>query len=125
MVCWTQSPVWIMSQRIVTACLEGNLDVVTSLLEEGGDPNTSQAGQSLLHLAIQSGHTELVRLLLSHPDTDVNMTDTAGLTPLHLASSQGRDKIVRIMVGSEAKVDVNKKCHQGFNPLLTAAMEGG
>ena len=27
-------------------------------------------------------------------------------------------------MGSEAKVDVNKKCHQGFNPLLTAAMEG-
>ena len=49
----------------------------------------------------------------------------AGLTPLHLASSQGRDKIVRIMVASEAKVDVNKKCQQGFNPLLTAAMEGG
>ena len=27
-------------------------------------------------------------------------------------------------VGSEAKVDVNKKCHQGFNPFLTATMEG-
>ena len=27
-------------------------------------------------------------------------------------------------MGSEAKVDVNKRCHQGFSPLLTAAMEG-
>ena len=27
-------------------------------------------------------------------------------------------------MGSEAKVDVNKKCQQGFNPLLTATMEG-
>ena len=31
---------------------------------------------------------------------------------------------VLFTVGSEAKVDVNKKCQQGFNPLLTAAMEG-
>ena len=89
------------SQPMLTACREGNTAAVVSLLQQpGGDPNVAEAGQPLLHLAVQSGHTELVRLLLSHPDLQVNRTDSAGLTALHLACSQGRDKLVRIIGGN-------------------------
>ena len=89
------------SQPIFTACREGNTGAVVSLLQEpGGDPNVGEAGQPLLHLAVQSGHTDLVRLLLSHPGLEVNRADSAGLTALHLACSQGRDKLARIIGGN-------------------------
>ena len=89
------------SRPIITACREGNTGAVVSLLQEtGGDPNVGEDGQPLLHLAVQGGHTDLVRLLLSHPRLKVNRTDSGGLTALHLACSQGRDKLVRIIGGN-------------------------
>ena len=91
------------SQPIFTACREGKTGAVVSLLQQpGGDPNVVEAGQPLLHLAVQGGHTELVRLLLGHPGLEVNRPDSGGLTALHLACSQGRDKLVRIIGGNTA-----------------------
>ena len=79
----------------------------------------------LLHTAVSAGHTHLVQLLLSHPSTDPDLQDAAGLTAVHLACSQGRDKLVRMMVRCDTvSVDINRVCHQGFNPLLTASMAG-
>ena len=94
----------VMSQPIFTACREGNTGAVVSLLQQpGGDPNVGEDGQPLLHLAVAGGHADVVRLLLSHPDLQVNRTDSAGLTGLHLACSQGRDKIVRILGGKTVR----------------------
>ena len=89
------------SRPIITACREGNTGAVVSLLQEtGGDPNVGEDGQPLLHLAVQGGHTDLVRLLLGHPRLEVNRPDSGGLTALHLACSQGRDKLARIIGGN-------------------------
>lgn len=85
---------------------------------------------------------DILLTLLSHPFLTVNCVDAAGQTPLLLACSQGaenysqvilelyilstgRDKVTRILVKhTSVNVNVNKKCFQGFTPLLAASMAG-
>ena len=40
-------------------------------------------------MAAQSGHAEVLRLLLAHPQTDVNQADKLGRTPLILGLLSG------------------------------------
>lgn len=58
------------------------------LLERGADPNQRDViGNTALHLAACTNHTEMVTLLLK-AGTDINAIDNSGRTPLHLAQSK-------------------------------------
>ena len=92
----------MLEDSLLGACRDGNTDLVMNLLQQHHQtsavhPNMLLQGSCLLHHAVDSGHPDMVSLLLSHPMIDANITDGAGMTPIHLACSQGRDKIVRIM----------------------------
>ena len=45
----------------------------------------NENGQSLLHVAAERGHLEVVNLLLLHRDVDLNLGDASSRTPLHAA----------------------------------------
>ena len=75
--------------------------------------------------AVVGGRAESVAALLADPGTEVNAVDGAGQTALLVACSQGRDKLARIILTQSTQtVDVNKRCHQGFSPLLAASLAG-
>jgi ankyrin repeat protein len=47
------------------ACIDGNIDIVKVLLENGVDVNlTNASGQTPLHVACSKGHTDVVQLLI-------------------------------------------------------------
>ena len=83
-----------------------------------GDPN--QYGDSPLHKAAKSGHTELVLLLIEN-GADVNAKDKWGVTPLHWAARKGRKEIAELLINKGA--DMNAKGYYGTPLHLTTSKE--
>ena len=65
-----------LNGMFLARCLENNLEDVKSCLSQGADVNTvSQDGcWSGLTWAAENDHMELLDILLSHPDIEVNKT---------------------------------------------------
>lgn len=55
------------------------------------------AGYSALHYAALNGHTDCVRVLLTH-DALPNLPDSRGSSPLHLAAWAGHQEIVKLLL---------------------------
>ena len=76
------------------------------LLRHGADVNYSGPwayyGQTPLHVAVEHGHTEIVRLLLDY-DADTSRKDSKGRTPLARAEELGLPTIVEILKEHGAK----------------------
>jgi len=70
------------------AVSHGRLDLAELLLTAGADVNVQdEDGSTALMCASEHGHVELVKLLLSQPNCDVNITDsvhTHDIRPSHL-----------------------------------------
>jgi len=71
------------------ACYEGDIKTVAKLLSEGTDVNGQDDPKvdglgSTLHIAMDGKNTKIVELLLSKPETRLDMTDEEGRTPLHI-----------------------------------------
>lgn len=95
------------------------------------DPHAKQGWQNTLHLASQTGHTGIFRVLLNHGNTnsngqshghsqthththiiDSNAADSDGLTPLMHATIHGHASVVALLLShgaSVARVDVEQR----------------
>lgn len=56
------------------------------------------AGQSLLSIASEHGHVEVVKLLLAQDDIDMNLPDLDGQTPLAWAACNGHSSVVNLLL---------------------------
>ncbi|MEV7789584.1 ankyrin repeat domain-containing protein [Streptomyces sp. NPDC088106] len=106
------------------AAKEGDMALVTRLLDAGvGVDATGREGRTALDLAIEAGHTDMVRLLLAAG------ADTAGhagyyhdLTPLTHAARLGRTAVVEVLL--DAGVPTGPQARIPYTPLLVAANDG-
>ena len=65
-------------------------------------------GQTALYVASVTGNDEIVKIILEHPDINVNKGRTAdGKTPLIVAAEEGHLSTVLLLVG-HPKLDINK-----------------
>ncbi|KAK8458526.1 hypothetical protein SEVIR_3G395100v4 [Setaria viridis] len=104
-----------------SAAAMGNESVLRYLLDHGGDPAVPDCRRSVpLHDAVEEGHCEVVRLLLSK-GVDVDPINYVG-TPLHLAASKDQDLAVKILL--EHGADPNRVVNHVFSPLFMAACCG-
>jgi ankyrin repeat protein len=96
-----------------SACLEAafkakSAPVLESLLDAGGDANTKIGGVSMLSLAVKSGLSEVVQVLIGH-GCDVNVAGDDGATALLHAFTLGKTKsgLESFEALLEAKADPN------------------
>ncbi|CAN9362528.1 unnamed protein product [Alternaria alternata] len=104
-----------------TKVLLGRGDLDVNIKDTSGFDNPNK--QTPLHLATDRGLKEIVKLLLSHPDIDVNPRDENGETPLHTAARKDRIEIL-VPLLRHPSIDVNSRDASGGTLLHVSATQG-
>lgn len=124
----------LYSQCLLTIATSGNtgpyFDAMRQILQHPSmqDPDILNAcsdnkGTGLCQAA-QCGHTNLVQLLTSQPEINLDGSyDPKNIPPLYMASQYGHAEVVRILV-SKPDININAYSPNGSNPLLIASQQG-
>ena len=84
----------------------------------------SESGFPSVYIALQLGHTEVMRELLAH-GANVGATAAQGDTALHIAAQAGQGAALRLLLdGAGAAAAINARTDDGRTALFIAAMEG-
>jgi hypothetical protein len=104
------------TQQLIAAVLNNKLDELNRLLEQNSDliKLQNQNKHTLLHLAAQAGHADIVeallrannRLAIPIPDF-INLQDKNGNTALHIAAKNNHLAVGEILVSFHAKRDIS------------------
>lgn len=93
---------------------------IAKILLEGGaqiDANNNDYGSTALFWATQSGHKQLVQLLLEKK-ANAAISGKSGSSPLHVAAMTGKKEIVEILL--KFKAPINARDRSGLTPLSLA-----
>lgn len=108
--------------RLLLAAEQGNLFIVTELLDKGYHVNsTDEEGVNALHSAAANGNENVVRLLLSR-GARLEATTNYGWTALMLASYYGHFMVCWILL--QHKADLHVQSELGSTALDCAARNG-
>jgi ankyrin repeat protein len=107
--------------QLLTACCNGQIDVIRMLLDNGADVDQNDEGSTPLFAACENGHVDAARLLLDK-GADVNRAKENGSTPLFIACEEGHVDAARLLL--EKGADVNQATENGQTPLYMACWNG-
>ena len=113
------------TEKLFKAVAERDVEGVGCALSEGADVNArSDDGVLLLHLATDDmcSGVEIVRILLSEKEINVNAMDSLGNTALHSAILNGNIDVVRALL-MDTRTDVNARGWKLRTPLELALVK--
>ena len=125
--------------KVFEACEIGKKEIVELLLERLNEKDldielncheNDEYGWTAFSVACSNGHTDIVKLLLTHPGSKVinwNATrDTRGGTAFHVACFFGFKDIVQLLVDHSSckNIDLNIKDENGHSAFMRACQEG-
>lgn len=85
------------------------------------DPDSK--GYTLFCFACQQGYSEMVELLLTHPQIDVKKPTYKGGTPFFVACGKGHSQMVELLL-KDQRIDPNTATNQGTTPFFIACQNG-
>ena len=96
---------------LVFASYRNNLEIINLLLRYGVDVNgTDQYGDTALHYACYLGYSDIVSVLLNHPNIRVDIRNNYGSTPLHYACQYSYVDIVNLLISLVVNKYPNEMC---------------
>jgi hypothetical protein len=114
-----QQQLWLAAQigyeEYAKTILNGYKDVSVNW-ENPGDHHL----RTPLHMACAMNHVEIVALLLSHPDIQVNKKDKREITPFIEACSRGNSACVKILL-DDARVALDEISAFNYSALYSAS----
>ena len=99
----------------------GKTEITQRLLQVCNTKKTDNNGRTALHHAAETGHTDIV-ILLVKKKANLRAKDDKGQTALHLAAGNGHEVAVRALI--EMGADANAKDNKIRTALFTAAESG-
>ena len=107
------------------AVCENHIEVVKILVNLPGiEINKCFDDASPLFLSCNKGFFESVKMLLEHPDIDINLTPRCESTPLYIACENDYIECVKLLL-AHPNIDLHKANRfTGDCPLGTAAFRG-
>ena len=110
--------------ELLRAAMAGDLKAAGSALESADVNSADDDGWTPLHIAVHRQDRELTKLLLEHPDIDVNARNRWKSTPLMLAAGGGNLGIVESLLRHPLiSVDLRAE-YYGRTALIEAAVKG-
>merc|ERR1712107_83940 len=104
---------------LMLAVSHGRLDMVQLLTDAGADLNIrDEDGSTALMCAAEHGHLEIVKVLMQHPDININATYNDGLSALSVAMEAGHRDIGVILYA-------NMSFSRGASPHSSMRMKKG
>ena len=108
--------------ELFKACMKGDVAGLKRMLRHGNvDINLADEFGTFLCHATYTGHTPVVRELLTRPGIDVNLAHWQGATPFYLAVQQGHIEAVKLLMSTPG-VDLNLGNRHGATPLYIATV---
>ncbi len=94
-----------MDPRLRAAALKGDVEALTTALNEGADPNQfDDDGYGPLLYAASNGHASCIDVLTRH-GAAVNANARCGRTPLNTAAAGGHTEAIKVLIQAGALVD--------------------
>lgn len=102
-----------------TAAYNNELSEVKLYIESGANPNTRSKfvanRETPLHDAVLGGHLQMIYMLVSANNADIDAQDDSGNTPLHLAVRYAQEEAVRVLLDQGANPLIkNSACHTPY-----------
>jgi ankyrin repeat protein len=111
------------SSPVADAAERGDTAMVSALLKQGADVNTSQGdGMTALHWAAMTSDPALATMLLHAGANPRAATRVGAYTPILLAARQGSSPVVKALLDGGA--DPNARTSNGTTALMFAAASG-
>uniref|UniRef100_A0A8C5JPR5 Transient receptor potential cation channel subfamily A member 1 n=1 Tax=Junco hyemalis TaxID=40217 RepID=A0A8C5JPR5_JUNHY len=105
------------------ATKKNQVESVRLLLSRGANPNILNSNMMApLHMAVQSLHNEIVKVLVQHSSTDVNLEGETGNTPIIVACYKDNPEALTLLIENGGKICKRNKT--GCMPIHAAAFSG-
>lgn len=107
------------------ACQLGNVDMVSMLLQHPlVDPNKAKRTTTNLMIAAGRGYAGIVRVLLAHPRSDVNLKRRDAVTALLLSVQEGHREVTRALLQHpRTQPSVKALLPERLTPLVLAVRQ--
>ncbi|KAK1837982.1 ankyrin repeat protein, partial [Colletotrichum chrysophilum] len=100
-------PMWESIGIFYRSAEDGDVNRIKHLLSINIPPDTKDTfGRTPLWVAADYGQEEVVRLLVSRPEVDVNSLSVSGQSPLFWPSAEGYENVVSLLLFAGAKPDL-------------------